>query len=55
MSLSTLTAACPETAIVLGSGLGGVADLLGVEAEVSYSEVPGWGRHPCQGMLGGSC
>lgn len=52
MSLSTLTAACPETAIVLGSGLGGVADLLGVEAEVSYSEVPGWGASSVPGHAG---
>lgn len=41
MSLSQIQQACPETAIVLGSGLGGVAEELGIEAEVSYADVPG--------------
>ncbi|MBE7498155.1 MAG: purine-nucleoside phosphorylase [Verrucomicrobiaceae bacterium] len=33
--------ACPDTAIVLGSGLGGVVESFGVEFEVPYTEVPG--------------
>lgn len=41
MSLARIQAARPETAIVLGSGLGGVAEALGVEAEAPYAEVPG--------------
>ncbi|HCN31410.1 MAG TPA: purine-nucleoside phosphorylase [Verrucomicrobiales bacterium] len=41
MSLDRIQAARPETAIVLGSGLGRVAEALGVETEVPYTEVPG--------------
>lgn len=41
MSLSLIQQASPETAVVLGSGLGGVAEDLGIEAQVSYSDVPG--------------
>lgn len=41
MSLFLLQEARPETAIVLGSGLGSVADAFGVEAEVPYAQVPG--------------
>ncbi len=52
MSLFAILAASPETAIVLGSGLGGVADLLGVEAEVPYVEVPGWGASSVPGHAG---
>ncbi len=52
MSLSAIIAACPETAIVLGSGLGEVADLLGVEAEVPYAQVPGWGTSSVPGHAG---
>lgn len=41
MSLSRLQQACPETAIVLGSGLGSVAEAWGIEAEVAYADIPG--------------
>ena len=41
MSLTAFENARPEVAIVLGSGLGEVAESLGIEAELSYSEVPG--------------
>ena len=41
MSLDLLRAANPRFAMVLGSGLGAVADALGIEAEVPYQQVPG--------------
>lgn len=41
MSLELLRAANPRFAMVLGSGLGAVADALGIEAEVPYHQVPG--------------
>jgi len=34
--------AVPETAVVLGSGLGAFADSLSDATSVPYSEVPGW-------------
>lgn len=40
MSLEIIRQAQPRIAIVLGSGLGAVAESLGVEAEVPYSDVP---------------
>lgn len=40
MSLADIRAACPQTAVVLGSGLGGVAETLGIETEAPYAEVP---------------
>lgn len=41
MSLEQFRAAQPRLGIVLGSGLGGVAETLGIEAEVPYPDVPG--------------
>jgi purine-nucleoside phosphorylase len=41
MSLSAIQGAAPRIGVVLGSGLGAVAEALGMEAEVSYGEVPG--------------
>ncbi len=41
MSLTLLHNIRPETAIVLGSGLGAVAAAFGIEAEIAYAEVPG--------------
>lgn len=41
MSLALIQNARPETAIVLGSGLGSVVDDFGIEAEVSFADVPG--------------
>lgn len=41
MSLLLMQAAAPRLGLVLGSGLGAVAEALGIEAEVSYQEVPG--------------
>jgi hypothetical protein len=37
MSLALIQNASPETAVVLGSGLGSVVDGFGVEAEVSFA------------------
>lgn len=52
MSLSLIQKACPETAIVLGSGLGGVAEALGIETEVPYAEVPGLSASTVPGHAG---
>ena len=52
MSLSRIQQACPETAIVLGSGLGGVADSLGIEAEVPYADIPGLSASTVPGHAG---
>ena len=41
MSLDVLRRASPRLGVVLGSGLGTVAEALGIEHEVPYSEVPG--------------
>lgn len=52
MSLSRIQQACPETAIVLGSGLGSVADSLGIEAEVPYADIPGLSASMVPGHAG---
>ncbi|GEP44716.1 purine-nucleoside phosphorylase [Brevifollis gellanilyticus] len=52
MSLSHLQSACPETAIVLGSGLGSVVDDLGIEAEVPFADVPGLSASTVPGHAG---
>jgi purine-nucleoside phosphorylase len=52
MSLAILHSARPETAIVLGSGLGGVVDDLGVEAEVPFDQVPGLSASTVPGHAG---
>lgn len=41
MSLSVIQSATPHLGVVLGSGLGAVAEALGIDAEVSYGAVPG--------------
>lgn len=50
--LTTFQNARPETAIVLGSGLGSVAEAFGIEAEVSYAEVPGLSASTVPGHAG---
>ena len=52
MSLDLISAARPATALVLGSGLGGVVDSLGVETEVPFAEVPGLGASTVPGHAG---
>jgi len=52
MSLTHLQQARPETAIVLGSGLGGIADALGIEAELPYADVPGLSASTVPGHAG---
>lgn len=52
MSLSLLQSARPETAIVLGSGLGTVVDDLGIEAEVPFTDVPGLSASTVPGHAG---
>jgi purine-nucleoside phosphorylase len=41
MSLDLIRAVCPQLGIVLGSGLGAVAESFGIETTVSYDVVPG--------------
>jgi purine-nucleoside phosphorylase len=52
MNLSHLHSARPETAIVLGSGLGSVVDDLGIEAEVPFADVPGLSASTVPGHAG---
>ena len=52
MSLTPINKACPETAIILGSGLSGVVDAFGVEAEVAFAEVPGLSASTVPGPVG---
>ncbi|MDZ4286385.1 MAG: purine-nucleoside phosphorylase [Prosthecobacter sp.] len=52
MSLSLIQQARPETAIVLGSGLGAVAEAFGIEAELPYAEIPGLGGAAVPGHAG---
>jgi purine-nucleoside phosphorylase len=52
MSLETLQLARPRTAVILGSGLGDVAEAFGVEAELAYAEVPGLGEATVPGHAG---
>ena len=52
MSLTQIEQARPDTAIVLGSGLGTVAEAFGIEAEVSFAEVPGLSASTVPGHAG---
>jgi purine-nucleoside phosphorylase len=52
MSLFLIKKTCPETAVILGSGLSGVVDAFGVEAEVSFAEVPGLSASTVPGHIG---
>ncbi len=52
MSLADIRNARPETAIVLGSGLGTVAEAFGIECEVSYADVPGLSASTVPGHTG---
>lgn len=50
--LNALQDARPETAIVLGSGLGAVAEAFGIETEVPYADVPGLSASTVPGHAG---
>jgi purine-nucleoside phosphorylase len=52
MSLAVIQSARPETAIVLGSGLGSVAEAFGLEAEASFAEMPGLSASTVPGHAG---
>ena len=52
MSLALIQFARPETAIVLGSGLGDVVDDFGVESEVSFADAPGLSASTVPGHAG---
>ncbi len=42
----------PACAIVLGSGLGGLADEVGSATRIPYAEIPGWERSTAPGHVG---
>lgn len=50
--LRAIQEASPETAIVLGSGLGAVAEAFGIECEVPYDQVPGLSASTVPGHAG---
>lgn len=50
--LAALQNARPDTAIVLGSGLGAVAEAFGIECEVPYDQVPGLSASTVPGHAG---
>lgn len=50
--LEDLKNARPDTAIVLGSGLGSVAEVFGIESEVAYADVPGLSASTVPGHAG---
>lgn len=52
MSIAALQNSGPETAIVLGSGLGPVADEFEFESEIPYAEVPGLSASKVPGHAG---
>jgi len=52
MSLSFIQQAKPQTSIILGSGLGNVADAFGIDAELPYADVPGLGNATVAGHAG---
>lgn len=52
MSLALLLAARPDTAVILGSGLGGVVDSFEAEVEIAYTDVPGLSASTVPGHAG---
>ncbi len=52
MSLESILSAQPKTAVVLGSGLGTIAEFFGVEDELAYADVPGLGAATVPGHAG---
>ncbi|MGI6264125.1 MAG: purine-nucleoside phosphorylase [Acutalibacteraceae bacterium] len=51
-AIRTKTALRPKIGIVLGSGLGGLADRIERDARVSYAELPGFPRSTVEGHKG---
>jgi purine-nucleoside phosphorylase len=52
MSLSLIQQARPQTAVILGSGMGQVAEAFGIAAELAYSDVPEIGTPSVPGHAG---
>lgn len=52
MSLEAIQNARPKTAVILGSGLGDVADAFGVEAVLPYGDAPGLSASTVPGHAG---
>jgi len=50
--LADLQNARPDTAIVLGSGLGAVAEAFGIESETAYADIPGLSASTVPGHAG---
>ncbi|MDD3244163.1 MAG: purine-nucleoside phosphorylase [Eubacteriales bacterium] len=46
------TAVRPEVAMVLGSGLGSLSDIMDIDAEISYSDIPGFFKPTAYGHAG---
>ncbi len=46
------TGRTPDAAIILGSGLGALAELLGDPLRIPYAEIPGWARSTVEGHAG---
>ena len=42
----------PEVAMILGSGLGGISDIMEIEAEIPYNDIPGFVRSTAVGHAG---
>lgn len=51
-AIRSRTALKPEVAIVLGSGLGGIANEVAEAIRIPYSEIPGWERSTAPGHVG---
>ncbi|MEM7336427.1 MAG: purine-nucleoside phosphorylase, partial [Chloroflexota bacterium] len=50
--IQSKTQLVPEIAIVLGSGLGGLADDVQVDVAISYRDIPGFGQSTVHGHAG---
>jgi purine-nucleoside phosphorylase len=50
--ISERMAVPPAVGVVLGSGLGGFAEVLEADAEIPYAEIPGWPRSTAVGHAG---
>ncbi len=51
-ALATLTTKRPTVAVVLGSGLGGLADEVASADRIAYDRIPGWRRSTAPGHAG---